>query len=450
MKNKRVVTAIVLAAVMLGCLFYLMNMKPLAIEYQATDFAIKAPDDHKKPFLHYVNESRQQIKSAVEALRFSAGQSPYIGNYSSEQIAEMRGPFQLPSQENQSCSDTAKGAGKGFLLIHGLTDSPYLLKNIARDIFAENPCSIIRAILLPGHGTVVGDSLNMTYRDWLQVTDYGIDSFNRMSDIQDLYIVGFSTGSTLAIKRLQQGEGNQKIKGVVMLSAAVKAKSDLAWAVEYLSWFSDWVSIKKERDGARYSSFSSNAGAQFYQLTQGIMDKKQQIDTPVLMVVSADDQTIDAQAARTFFCENITPGKKALIWYKGYSQQELASCDGITEVEREDLTVLSAPGNRGEQKRYLNMSHTAITIDPEDRHYGVNGQYRDCKSYETDVNAAEEPLWTQCQKGSEKTVFAEKNVASMQQTLQYDFWRRGTYNPQYSELMAQILCFTTTDCTVDK
>ena len=429
------ISTVLLLLLLSGCSSESSWLKP-------TGSAASVPKDQNLAFEQYVRNSRINIEKVLKKLRFADAESPFVGDYTLQQVAQMRGPFQIPERDQQICKDVTDGAGKGFLLIHGLTDSPYLLKGLAQSLHQAYPCSLVRAVLLPGHGTVVGDSLEMKYQDWQAITDYGVRSFQRMQTIDELYLVGFSTGTALAIKHLQLGSSSDKIKGLILLSAAVKAKSDFAWMAGYLNLFQDWLGVNQERDAARYSSFSTNAGAQFYQLTKDLMSDKYQFDIPLLMAVSSDDATINPEAAREFFCKYSTSQRKHLIWYRGYSNQPSVDCAGIHEVAQGPLQQSYA----GQSYKYANTAHTGISVSPADSHYGVAGVYRDCKAYEADS----EEQWQACMQDTESSLFGEKNIADMSTVLAGGYWRRGTFNRQYQQLVQSIVCFADQNCNVDK
>ncbi|MDX9963722.1 alpha/beta fold hydrolase [Desulfobacter postgatei] len=420
-------------------LFFLASCAPKPSYLKESGSPAGVPPDTKLPFSQYVQESRKNIEQILGALRFAKGESPFLGDYSAAQAAQMRGPFErLP--ENGS---TGPGKGKGFLLIHGLTDSPYLMRSIADSLHQAYPNGTIRAVLLPGHGTVAGDSIKMRHTDWMAITDYGVRSFEKMETISDLYLVGFSTGTALAIRHLQDNPKNPKIKGLILISTAVKAKSGAAFLSPYLRWVKEWLDTFEERDAARYESFSLNAGAEFFLLTKNIMKTKALIDVPVLMAVSADDQTIDASAARQFFCDQVTARRRGLIWYGSrHAERNIdPPCDDIKEVK-------PGPVERefqGTAYRFANYAHTALSMSPSDPHYGVNGKYHHCKAYDTPPDMEN---FNKCQKGSAKTIFGEKDIASKaaQKELDYDYWRRGTFNPDYPRLERAMICFADETC----
>ncbi|WP_020585584.1 alpha/beta hydrolase [Desulfobacter curvatus] len=424
-------------------LFFLASCGPTPSFLKKTGSPAGVPTDPDYPFSQYVQESRKNIEHILGDLRFSSGDSPYLGKYSAAQAAQMRGPFErLPEK-----GSTGPGKGKGFLLIHGLTDSPYLMHSIADSLHQAYPNGTIRAVLLPGHGTVAGDSLNMRHTDWMAITDYGVRSFENMETISDLYLVGFSTGTALAVRHLLDNPKSCKIKGLILISTAVKAKSEAAFLSPYLRWVKDWLDTFEERDAARYESFSVNAGAEFYLLTKNIMKSKSLINVPVLMAVSADDDTIDADAARQFFCDRVTARRRGLIWYASrHAERNIAPpCGDIKEVKL-------GPVDRefqGTAYRFANYAHTALSMSPADEHYGVNGRYHHCKAYDTPPDMED---FNKCQQGSAKTIFGEKDIASnaAKKELDYDYWRRGTFNPDYSRLERAMICLADETCDLQK
>ena len=403
--------------------------------------AITTPDK-TLGFEQYVTQTQATIEQVVTKVHFKdkEAKSPFVGGYNATEIAQMRAPFQLPEKNQSRCSDQTQGAAKGFLLVHGLTDSPYLLKNMADSLRGQYPCALIRSVLLPGHGTVIGDTLSMSYQQWKKTTDYGVNSFLTEKSIKELYIVGFSTGTALAIQHVLENTENSKIKGLVLLSTAVKASSGLAWLAPYIKGLKPWVGVNKDRDGARYSSFSTNAGAQFYLLTKGMLDKKNQLDIPVLMAVSADDATIDALAARQYFCKNVVNKRKLLVWYQGFADQAELSCDGILTVAKPELEQTQDDV----KYRYANASHTGVSVNPIDVHYGVQGVYRDCKAYE---KSDDDSQWLKCVEDTGVKTFGEKNIADMPNVLAKGMWRRGTFNKDYDALVEKVVCFTDAQCS---
>jgi dienelactone hydrolase len=58
-------------------------------------------------------------------------------------------------------------------------------------------CYLVRAILLPGHGTIPDDLSEVDYRQWVEATADAVASFE--GEAKRLVLVGFGLGATLAI-----------------------------------------------------------------------------------------------------------------------------------------------------------------------------------------------------------------------------------------------------------
>lgn len=416
--------------------------------YKATGSAAFVPDD-SLAFTDYVQESHANIELVLNKIRPENGEHTYLGDYTNAQTATMRSPFQVPAKEDELCSDVSKGAGKGFLLIHGLIDSPYLLSSIRDSLHKQYPCALIRAVLLPGDGTVVGDSLDMDYKKWQRIVEYGIRGFQNDVRMTDLYLVGFSTGTSLAIDYMKRHPAANKIQGLVLLSASVKAKSSFAFLSSFVGMFTDWMRRFKEEDAARYESFSYSAGTAFYSLTRNMTDPDYALkfpNIPILMAVTADDTTVDAEAARRFFCSSGKADRRALLWYQSIdpgvntriAETADLQCDNIVEVPLKNLN---------KEFKTVNLSHLAVPISPDDPHYGLHGKYRHCKKY------ASSPIdLAACLDDGENNLFGENNVEGLSVDLKprYRTLRRGTFNPLYKQLESMLFCFTDDACsTVD-
>lgn len=413
-----------------------------------------APDKNQV-FSEYVTTSRNKIDSAITTARSKIDYS-YIGGYTIEQATEMRTPFEiLPAK---SCYDLAGSPRIGFLFIHGLTDSPFLLKDVASDLHKADrfPCSTIRAIALPGHSTIAGDSLDMKHQDWTRAVRYGMSTLIDDEDIDHIYLVGFSTGTSLMIREMAEAKPNtDKIKGLIMLSTAMKAKSGAAWLAGVAQYFVDWLDEYPEFDAARYTSFSANAGAQFYNFTKPIDASKAdyQIELPMLMVVSADDATIDPQAALDVFCAGTLPKQNSLIWYQSNDTPESLRLNNGEAPKGCDSTATNIHAttlaNRPEDSQYFtadntryfvrNIAHTATSISPENKHYGVKGAYPQCKHYwntddfEQCVEVANDNLF--------KTIVYGETPQRGKIEESGKLYRRGTFNPFYDEMLKTLTAF---------
>lgn len=105
--------------------------------------AAVSPPSTDISFDEYVRTTRQQIRDVLNRTRFSAEEKPF-GASDIDQVVEMRAPYAI-SPDSESCEigtsalAPSKGQAVGFLMVHGLTDSPYWLSNIRNDLRARFP-----------------------------------------------------------------------------------------------------------------------------------------------------------------------------------------------------------------------------------------------------------------------------------------------------------------------
>ncbi len=149
---------------------------------------------------------------------------------------------------------------RGVLLTHGLTDSPYFMRQIAA-LFQKQGFRVM-AVLLPGHGTQPGDLLEVIWQEWAGTVAYGADRLAEEAD--EIYLAGLSAGATLSVYHSLR---DQRVRGLFLFSPALRIASSAAWAAlhKLYSWLmpsAKWVNILPDNDIYKYESFPKNAAAQ--------------------------------------------------------------------------------------------------------------------------------------------------------------------------------------------
>ena len=374
-------------------------------------------------FDDYVQSTRQQLRDVLSQTRFAHEEKPF-GDHTIDQIVDMRAPYTLgPVSTNCTAgtTDQPQGNGIGFLMVHGLTDSPYWLSDIRDDLRTRFPCATFHGVLLPGHGTVPGDLIDVENEDWLETVRFGLNSFG--NEVEHIIPMGFSTGAALIGRVYSEQPDKDRVSALVMLSPGLGAKSEQAWLTPYVRYVKDWVGVGDNNDPGKYGSMAMNAAAEFYLLTKPFGDGSlPEFDVPVFGVVSSDDQTINPERVSDFFCNKVTNTQKHLIWYQGEIPPAVgsASCDGIDMVRSED-----------HEMRTLNHAHTAITMSPEDPIYGLDGAVADCGHY------GDEAARSQCQSGTD-VLYGERNILD---DAPAGTLRRGTFNPDFPGMMGKMAAF---------
>jgi len=381
-------------------------------------------------FSNYIEQNRIRIRTALATHFYSKKDWPFGTEYPIDKVVQMRAPFELlPSEEG--CGIETDMPRKGFLLIHGLTDSPYLLSELAASLNKTYPCAYIRSLLMPGHGTVPGDLLNVDLDDWRQVVQYGIESLEPL--VEELYLVGYSNGSPLAIDYLQDNQENTSISGLIFLSPSLAAAQSSISMTPWLKYLVRWVGRGEDSDAAKYDSMPTHSAALFYRMIKKVnASQRTPLDRPVLMVMSGDDTTVDTAHAAEFFCSKTGTGQRKLIWYRSLVTDSTppVNCSGMEIV---DVSVPEA--------RFVSHSHVAISMPPENEHYGLDGNYAVCSTY------LDEPeIFAECNSDNVNTLYGENTLRDEDRRYQGKLLRRATFNPYYDAMLAAITCFVDGDC----
>jgi len=303
--------------------------------------------------------------------------------------------------------------GSGVLLIHGLYDSPFAVQDVAKYFY--NKGYLVRAILLPGHGTVPADLLGVSYKDWLLATEFGINSFN---NVERLFVAGFSTGALLAHHHALT---SNKIDGIISFAPAFEIKSRYAFMADWhkvISWAIErtkWVYIGDDNDPAKYESLTFNSAHQVYMLGNAYqkLNKVHEYTLPTFFTVSDNDELIRTDYTINYF-NSLSCEKQMLI----YSTKDL-------EFNNEKISVVNS---KKSDENILNFSHACIPISPDNPHYGRNGDYKDFRHYRNwALNKYQEKLNQEIYQGA----LTVKN-------LEHYHLQKLNYNPYFEDMMVEI------------
>lgn len=318
-----------------------------------SDTSIDYPiSDSQLPFSDYIAKSRAIIESRRSDLQSATPAE-------ADKIINANSPFELyPANPIVSGSKLKYGA----LLIHGLFDSPFSMRDIGTSLQAQGILS--RAILLPGHGTKPQDLLQISYHDWIQATRYGVESLRK--EVEQVFLVGYSTGATLSVYHALQ---DSQIAGIILLSPAIKIKAPIdimvAWhnLLKLMTKNNEWLQIDEEVDYAKYKSIPFNPVKQLAKLTDTINELQQHhsLLAPIYMVASREDETISSHAAIDFFTSFHSDDSKLLL----YTSHDHRYPDAriVTRLTHyPDLHI-------------SHFSHVSIPFSPTNPHYGQEGDY---------------------------------------------------------------------------
>lgn len=165
------------------------------------------------------------------------------------------------------------------VLLHGLTDSPYSLRHIAR-LYREYGFVSI-AIRLPAHGTVPGALTDVDWEDWMAATRLAVREARRRTDPSlPLHLVGYSNGGALAMKYALDALEDRRLARpdrIVLLSPMIGVTrfarfAGLAGLPAVFPAFAKaaWLTVLPEFNPFKYNSFPVNAARQSHRLTDAL------------------------------------------------------------------------------------------------------------------------------------------------------------------------------------
>lgn len=302
---------------------------------------------------------------------------------------------------------------KGILLIHGLYDSPFTWHDLAPQFAAEG--FLVRSIMLPGHCTVPGDLSTIEYSQWLKAAEFGIQSLSQ--DVSEIYIAAFSMGCPIAIELAFK---HPQIKGMVLIAPALKPKRFAANFAQILTLLGKvysplaWYQLSTQHVFVKYESYPCNAANQFCQLVKKTHRtlKKNRLTIPLLVIASADDETVSERAILNFFIKQPNRNNRLLI----YGNMDKLPLD--PRIQRKSSLF--------PEQKILDFSHICMAISPTNFYLGSQGTYQDFHHYKGKIPSSNKDIY----QGAVKLANLGQHVL-----------RRLTYNPDFSYMSNMIKDF---------
>ena len=313
------------------------------------------------------------------------------------------------------------------LLLHGLSDSPYSLREVAR-ILSRNGVYVL-GLRLPGHGTIPAGINTAQVEDWVAAINIGVRHVLAQGEpTQPFVIVGYSNGAALAIKYTLDALQKDTLTvpdRLILFSPALgvtplAAIADWHKYLSFIPFFEkfQWSNIRLEYDPYKYTSFPKNAGQQTYNLTMDIRKQLTRLEKanrlsefpPTLAFQSVADSTVSTPAVVRRLYEKLQGQQHELVlfdinrhaltrsvlktdfqkfmdqlWKKPNQPYRLTM---ITNVGENTAEVLARTREAGSDKIGLttlglqwpegvySLSHLALPFSPDDPLYGNKGASR--------------------------------------------------------------------------
>jgi alpha-beta hydrolase superfamily lysophospholipase len=219
----------------------------------------------------------------------------------------------------------------GVLLLHGMSDSPYSLRSLGLRL--HHAGAWVVGLRMPGHGTIPSGLVNLTWQDMAAATKLALQYLQAQIGHRPLYIVGYSTGGSLAVHYALEALKDKtlpRVKRLILISPAIGVTPFAALAVwqarlGHLLGLDKlaWNSILPEYDPFKYNSFAINAGDQVYRLAKVLKsllmtmkaDGKLEGFPPVLAFQSVVDATVLTRSTLEGLFSHLPGGDHELVLF---------------------------------------------------------------------------------------------------------------------------------------
>jgi alpha-beta hydrolase superfamily lysophospholipase len=218
------------------------------------------------------------------------------------------------------------------VLLHGLTDSPYSLRHIARSY--RDHGFVVIAIRLPAHGLVPAALTEVAWQDWMAATRLAVREARRQAGpAVPLHLVGFSNGGALALKYALDAIEDPALARpdrLVLISPMVGITrfarfAGIAGLPAFFPAFAKaaWLGIVPEFNPFKYNSFPVNGARQSWRVTQLLQEQiarlaeNKRLDSlaPLLTFQSVIDFTVSTRAIITGLYANLPANGSELVLF---------------------------------------------------------------------------------------------------------------------------------------
>lgn len=352
----------------------------------------------------YVLNCRQAIANAQRQV---TGISP-------DRLVAINAPFEWHPEEH---FHTKHGYKRAVILLHGLNESAFSLRDIGHHLVEQG--FLVRGALLPGHGSTPESLLKVKYSQWLTSVKAMIANTHQYA--QEVYICGFSLGSTLAMHAALEGE---TIAGLILFAPALAAKNPLSYLSRWGKFAAEnirnktWRQKQPEVDYAKYCSSSYHC---VHEVLHGMKQvrhllKQKKLNTRVFAIATDDDETIDT---RKFI-------REFMSWPPTRHQQLLLYASKVLHNKLTQHPHITVRNSIYPQQKILSYAHTSLHCSPDNQHYGRNADYYDYLHYASPPH---------------NSTRADYLGAINSRSLRKKILARLHYNPDFTFLLQQLDLF---------
>lgn len=274
----------------------------------------------------------------------------------------------------------------GVLLLHGLSDSPYSLRSLGKQMHADG--AYVVGLRIPGHGTAPSGLRRTTFEDMAAAVELAMQHMKSKVGNAPVFIVGYSNGGALAVHFTNNSLMDASLTapaGLILFSPEIGISPAAAYA-GVQAWIGErlrlnklaWNSVEIEFDPYKYNSFALNAGILAYHATQLVsaqlndLVESGQIGKmpPILAFQSAADATVEAEVLVRELFDKLEAGNHELVIFdvnQVYEAQGLLAkaLDVKGLISAEDLAYKVSVVTNKSQKTLATVLHERAAGSPQ-------------------------------------------------------------------------------------
>ena len=321
------ITALYLVAVIQGCAS--APLQPWHEEELTEEFTHEKANEVQN-LGDYLQLEQRLFKQQDEIIYANTETGPQqaLNRYSADSNAD---PRKYPTNMNRSFELPADQPRGGVLLVHGMSDSPYVLRALGKKLHEQGYWVV--GMRMPGHGTIPSGLRHIRHRDLTAAVSIGMSHLGKQLNGKPVHVIGYSNGAPLAIEftlDALEGKGAPVPASLVLISPALGIHPAAAMArfLDSLSFLPgldslSYTEIESEFDPFKYNSFATNAADVVYSLTRSVARHvKQRASTrpdivlpPVLVFKSTVDATVSTDAVIDNLLDHLKPGRHELVLF---------------------------------------------------------------------------------------------------------------------------------------
>jgi len=306
-----------------------MPLKPWHTEKLNEEFTLDKADEVQN-FDAYLQLEDRLFKQLDEKVydQTETGPAFILVRYSAGSAAD---PRKRQPNWNRSFELTAEQPRGAVLLLHGMSDSPYILRTLGKALNQQGYWIV--GLRMPGHGTAPSGLRYINRQDMAAAVRLGMSHLAEKVRGKPVHMIGYSTGASLALEfALDALEGKSApVPGSLTLISPAIGVHPAAGLASFKDCLSNLPGLERlayldlyiEFDPYKYNSFATNAGDVVYRLTRAVAERiRNRASTnskivlpPTIVFKSTVDATVTTDAVVDGLLNLLRPDRHELVLF---------------------------------------------------------------------------------------------------------------------------------------